>query len=196
MVDTKTKSEFKREILPAGSYVGTLYSIVDLGTQIWEYQGQPTKLKKIRLSRELPTELRVFKEENGEQPIAIHKEYTLSFSEKANLRKDLKSWRGKDIVEWEPFDIATMIGENCLLSIGIKAGRENEYNVINAISAPVKWSIKQELLNKPVIWTLDDGMNEIYTNFPQFLRDKINSCVERSEPLEQTEAPTWDDLPF
>jgi hypothetical protein len=35
--------------------------------------------RKIRFSFELPTELRVFSEEKGEQPIAIHKEYTLSF---------------------------------------------------------------------------------------------------------------------
>lgn len=45
---------------------------------------------------ELPTELRVFSEKKGEQPLVIDKEYTLSMAEKSNLRKDLKLWRGKE----------------------------------------------------------------------------------------------------
>lgn len=195
MVDTSQKPEFKREILPAGSYVGTLYSIVDLGTQRGEYQGEPTENRKIRLSREMPSEMRVFKEENGEQPMAIHKEYTLSFHEKSNLRKDLKSWRGRDIEENEQFDMSTLIGTNCLLSIGIKDWQKSQYNVINAISAPVKWSIAQEIINKPVIWVLDDGMNEVYNSFPQFLKDKISACVEWTDPKPET-ASDDSDLPF
>jgi hypothetical protein len=60
-----------------------------------------TRQRKIRLSWELPTELRVFKEEKGEQPIAIHKEYTLSFGEKSNLRIDIRSRRGREMNQQE-----------------------------------------------------------------------------------------------
>lgn len=197
MVEIKKGSEFKRELLQPWTYVGTLYSIIDLGTQIWDYQWQPTEQRKVRLSRELPNEMRVFKQELWEQPMAIHKEYTLSFNEKSNLRKDLKSWRGKDITEAEEksgLDLETLIGTNCLLSIGIKDGRENQYNVINAISPLMKWGKEEPQINKTLIWHIDNGMDEVYNKLPKFIQDKILACKERNQS--PVEAKDDSDLPF
>ncbi len=53
------------------------------------------------------------------RPFMISKTYTLSLSEKANLRKDLESWRGKQFNEEElkGFDVEKLKGANCLLNI-------------------------------------------------------------------------------
>jgi hypothetical protein len=73
--------------------------------------GSPVEQRKIRLTFELPTELKVFDEEKGEQPTVLGKKYTLSLSEKAFLRKDLESRRGKQFTEEEMkgFDIAKLV---------------------------------------------------------------------------------------
>jgi hypothetical protein len=49
----------------------------------------------------------------------INKEYTLSLGEKANLRKDLESWRGVKFTpdELKGFDIEVLVGKGCMLSI-------------------------------------------------------------------------------
>ena len=49
----------------------------------------------------------------------IAKEYTVSLNEKANLRKDLESWRGKEIqpTELEGFDMTNLLGVQCTLQI-------------------------------------------------------------------------------
>jgi hypothetical protein len=52
-------------------------------------------------------------------PRGISKRYTLSLNEKASLRKDLQSWRGKPFTSAElaGFDVSRLIGANCLLSV-------------------------------------------------------------------------------
>src|SRR4051794_14606703 len=49
----------------------------------------------------------------------VYKRYTLSLNEKANLRHDLESWRGKAFTRDEEmgFDVETVIGVNCLVNI-------------------------------------------------------------------------------
>ena len=65
----------------------------------------------------------------------VNKEYTLSLSKKANLTKDLASWRGKPFEAGEKIDLEKLIGANCILTVG-----ENEkgYNVIEAIKPNTK----------------------------------------------------------
>ena len=72
------KNESKpRELIPAGNYIARCYQMLQIGTVEEEYKGEKKMQEKVRISWELPTELKVFKEENGEQPLVISKEYTL-----------------------------------------------------------------------------------------------------------------------
>lgn len=115
-VDT-TPEKKEKEILKEGTYQAVLYAIVDLGTQ-WS-EKFATRSRKIRFSFEIPSEMRVFKKELGEQPMALHKEYTLSFSEKSNLRKDLMSRTDSGFKDGIEFDLESLLGKNCLLSVQI-----------------------------------------------------------------------------
>ena len=76
----------------AGNYVARCYSMIQIGTIPEEYKGEKKEANKVRLTFELPTETKVFKEENGEQPYVVSKEFTLSLHEKASLRKFL-AWQ-------------------------------------------------------------------------------------------------------
>jgi len=89
--------------VPPGMYLARCYRIVDLGTQKSEYQGQVKNLKKFMLQFEVHGE-----DDAGQplvtaknEPMSISKNFTLSLAEKATLRKDLETWRGRPFTEEE-----------------------------------------------------------------------------------------------
>lgn len=55
----------------------------------------------------------------GLRRFMVTKNYTLSLSEKANLRHDLESWRGKKFTseQLQGFDIEVLVGINCQLQV-------------------------------------------------------------------------------
>jgi len=86
--NTGTGNNF--EPIEAGSYPARCYSMIHIGTIKENFQGDEKTMNKVRITWELPTELKVFKEENGEQPHVVSKEFTLSLHEKATLRAFFK----------------------------------------------------------------------------------------------------------
>ena len=123
---TATNTQTQREPIPAGNYIARCYQMIEIGTVKETILGKDRISPKVRIGWELPTELKVFKEENGEQPCVISKEYTLSMAEKANLRIALKSWRGKDFTEDEAksFDITKLLGVPCMINIIHKPSKD------------------------------------------------------------------------
>ena len=89
----------------------------DIGLQPGDYQGKPRLSHKIIMAWQLAQKMTTG--EYAGQPFLITQFYTLSLSEKAKLRKDLEAWRGKAFTEAElkGFDVESVIGANCLLSI-------------------------------------------------------------------------------
>src|SRR6478735_3792609 len=81
---------------PAGTFPAICYRILDLGTQHGSYKGKPRVAHKILISWEIKDDEAVM--EDG-RPMSIHQNYTWSMNEKAALRKDLESWRGKRFTE-------------------------------------------------------------------------------------------------
>jgi hypothetical protein len=79
------------------------------------------------------------------RPFAIFKNYTLSWSEKANLRLDLQSWRGRQFSQEEMrrFDLKNVLGAWCMLNIIDRVGNDGKtYTNVNGIT-PVPSVIKQ-----------------------------------------------------
>lgn len=211
---TATNEGVRKEIIPAGNYVARCYSMIHIGTVDEEYMGETKTMNKARITWELPTELRVFKEENGEQPMVISKEYTLSLHEKSNLRGDLESWRGKGFSEDEAkrFDITKLIGVPCMINIIHKKSKSgNEYATISAISPMPKGFVCPKQINDSFIFDYEEHFSEeIIKTFPDFIKDKIMSSVEYRKrngtfiDLPETEHADFDgtddrpdsDLPF
>ena len=110
----------QREQVPAGSHVARCIKIIHFGTAIESnHLGERVQRNTVRLTWEIPGEMRTFDEEQGPQPMSISKDYTLSLHEKANLRADLEGWRGQGFTpdELEGFDILNVQGQPCMLSI-------------------------------------------------------------------------------
>lgn len=205
-----TNTAQKRELIPAGNYVARCYSMVHIGTVTEEFKGKTKQFNKVRITWELPTEIRVFDEAKGEQPMVISKEYTLSMYEKSNLRKDLESWRGKAFTEEqaESFDVTVLLGKPCMINIIHDVSKQtgNEYATISSISAMPKGFECPKQVNQTFEWNFTDKWDEIALDgFPDFIKDKIKSSAEyramKSEIIDMTDKQeevdnSNGDLPF
>src|ERR1044071_4282790 len=104
---------------PAGNHVARCVRVIDLGLQLDVGQFGRRISHKLMLTWELPDEKHVFKEEVGPEPFHVSKEYTVSLHEKAGLRKELESWRGKafNAAELDAFNVGKLAGAPCLLNV-------------------------------------------------------------------------------
>jgi hypothetical protein len=174
------------ERCPSGMHLARCYRIVDLGTQKSEYMEQVKFLHKITLSWEIhgiADDGSAIKMKDG-RPYGIFKNYTLSWSEKANLRLDLQSWRGKPFTQEEmrKFDLKAVLGAWCMLNVIDRAGKDgNMYSNIAGVT-PVPAMIKQNGLpaaaNPNELFKIDAPDMEMFNKFSENLKAKISSSPE------------------
>ena len=107
-----------RKVMP-GNCLGRLFSIIDLGTQTTEWQGQKKQMHKVMVTFELHGEDSNGPLEIDGKPLVINKRYTLSLGEKATLRADLEAWRGKALTDEElkGFDLTKLLGKWVMVNI-------------------------------------------------------------------------------
>lgn len=202
-----TSSGAPRELIPAGNYIARCYQMIEIGTVTESFQGESKTMKKVRIGWELPTETRVFNEEKGEQPFVISQEYTLSMNEKANLRKMLASWRGKDFTEEEAksFDITKLLGVPCMLNVIHRPGKTDitkMYQSISSVSAMPKGMKAPDQVNPFLLLAYDNFDQDVFDKLPEFIKAKMQTSLEYAslkQPHVQNFAPQAepvDDLPF
>lgn len=170
--------------IDSGTYVARCFSMVHIGTIEQEFQGEKKDSNKVRITWELPTETKVFKE--GEEPkvLTIGKEFTLSLHEKSNLRKFLESWRGKGFTEEEAkkFDITKLLGVPCMLSIIHKTNKQGKlYAEISSISTLPKSLACPEQVNPNFEFSLENFDEDKFNSLPDWLKDKIKTSKEYKE---------------
>lgn len=193
-----------RELIPAGNYIARCYKMIEIGTVDEVVRGEKKTLHKVRIGWELPTELKVFNPEKGEQPLVIDKEYTLSMYEKANLRKDLKSWRGKDFTDEqaEKFDITTLIGAPCMINIIHKPSSKDPskiYEEIAGITPLPKGVPCPEAINRTFVLSYDEFDKELFAMLPDFIKNKMMTSVEykgMQNPHSTTIVEESEEVPF
>lgn len=208
-INATSSGNMPRELIPADNYIARCYKMIEIGTVEEVILGEKKILHKVRIGWELPTELRVFDKEKGEQPLVIDKEYTLSMNEKANLRKDLKSWRGKDFTEEEArsFDITKLIGAPCMINIIHKPSKKDPskvYEEIAGITPMPKGVPCPEQINRSFVLSYDNFDVELFEKLPDFIKNKMMASVEYQavkNPNSTTiptspEAEDESDLPF
>jgi len=111
----------EQPLMDAGLKRAVCCNVVDLGTHMNIHFG---KLQRsVRLTWELSDERNSITIDDVEKdvPRLIGKKYTLSLSKNSNLRKDLKSWRGRDFTpdELKAFDLSSLVGVACLLNVDV-----------------------------------------------------------------------------
>lgn len=168
---------------PAGSHVARCIRLIDLGTQTSEYQGQVNHKSQVLVSWELCHELYDYEDENKQRvqkPFLVSAFYTNSLGEKANLRKDLISWRGRDFTkeELEKFDLQTILGAPCIVSVVLndkgKAKVEGVLKLTKGTEAP-------NCVNKPYAFWLDEFNKDVFDNLSKGIKEIIEKSPEYQE---------------
>ena len=194
----KSESTWKQP--ETGNWPATCIRIIDLGTQEREYQGKTSYRRQSLIIWEIDGQV----DDQG-QPITISKAYTASLGEKANLRKDLESWRGRPFTsdELAGFDVKNLLGKPCLLNLIKVQGQKGEKVVIATISAlPKGMPAPDAPVHTQYIYSLDDHDQAIWDTLSDGIKGWINRSQERSQSqLAPSVAPTAkvvndDDIPF
>jgi len=164
--------------IPEDLHLAICYGIWDIGTQFserWE-----KSIHKVVVVWEIPSCRGEFEKDGKMEnlPRAISKRYRISLHKKADLRKDLESWRGKKFTEEElkGFDLKRLLGVPCQIQVLHNKVDEKIFANIAAITkAPTGTKLSPE--NPLKFFSFEDGM-EIPTGTPQWITDLIKNSEE------------------
>ena len=182
----KQASDFKP--VEEGTYPARIYSVIDLGTHDDTWQGKVNTHRKIRITWELPTEIRTW-EKDGEQkeaPQVIGKEYTLSMGSRSNLRKhiELMTTTLSD-EEAYAFDVFSLVGMDCMLSVTHKESKEGKvYAQINTVARLMKGVDCPKQFNSSVTFNIEEWNKDVFDALPKFIQEKVMASKEKApEPV-------------
>ena len=193
--------------VPPGMYLARCYRIVDLGTQKSEHLGQVKNLKKFMLQFEVHGE-----DDAGNalvtakgEPLSISKNFTLSLAEKATLRKDLETWRGRPFTEDERagFQLENLLGVWAMISVIKAMGKDGKdyTNIANINSVPKAMKANlPEGHNKCAGFYIDKPNMELFETFSDNLQAKIAKSPEwqartsQQYAQEQNASSGFDDM--
>lgn len=180
--------------VPEGSHLAVCDMFVDLGMQDSNFGAK----HKIYLRWQIPS-LRMEWEKDGEKhegPMAIGGTYTLSLSEKSNLRPMLQSWRGRAFTpdELKRFDVSSVLGAPCLITVahkpkeggGVYANVGTVAKLPSGVPAPV---IEGEAL----IYDADNTGS--WDKLRPWLQEKIKAAINDDPPAGTYSTPD-DQRPF
>lgn len=216
MIVTGSNSERKQfQIAPAGTHLARLYRIIDLGTQMREYEGKVNMLRKAKFFWELHGEDATGKAllTTDGKPLIQSKEYTMSLGEKANLRRDLEAWRGKAFTEDElrGFNVSNVLGQFCMVNISHRVKGDMTYADLKGVSgvpAIYKKAGLPEGVNSTLLFSLDKFDEQVFDSLSDSIKDTIRKSPEYRAVSQPTTSQQYaaasggsvanmdDDVPF
>jgi len=161
---------------PVGTHVARCIKLIDLGTKAGEYQGVKNNKRQVAVTWELPNTLMTTGEAAG-KPFITSKFYTQSLGEKANLRKDLINWRGRDFTpdELSSFEAKNILGKPCMLSITLN---EKKKAKITGVMALPKGMECPPQVNPTVIFSLDEFDKTVFESLSKGIKEMVEASPE------------------
>lgn len=172
------------QIISTGVKVARCVWMIDLGTH---HNPKFDKTEhKVLVSWEVPGELM----DDG-RPFFISNRYTVSLHEKANLRKDLESWRGKTFTdaELEGFDLRNVLDVPCYINVIHNESDGKTYANIASIMPLPKEMKCPAAVNDIVAFDIDDYTSEQLNALPEWIQTVINKSDEVSGDRQETPNP-------
>lgn len=187
LVISEEQSESKYPTIPLGVSKARCVSVIDLGTQENNWQGEISWKRQVLFEWEVPEHTN-----NNSEPLTISKFYNVSFFEKSNLSKDLTSWKGKPFSpqEKKQFNMGDMLGQTCQIQIMEKDNGKQQIVSIMPLKEPMT-----EQYHKSKLFSIEDYQNDRKEVFNQ-IREGIRNIILRSKELTTEEADTSGNVPF
>jgi hypothetical protein len=163
-----------------GLHQAVAFMLYDLGTHYNEKFGKSAH--KILIGWEVPSE-RIEVERDGQKvdmPKMISSKFTASLHEKAQLRKTLESWRGRNFTKEElaGFNMQSILKANCMLNVihNQKDGK-NYANVAGVVQLP-KGMKRLEPENPIRYFSFEEHLDSIPDGTPDWIKDIIKASEE------------------
>lgn len=165
-----------RELAPEGVHNAVCIHVVDLGTQEVKDFKDPEKVNKVR-KVQLAFQLVEEETESGEN-VVVYKMYTFTNSPKSNLMKDLKAWIGAKEVADGDFEMDSVLGKACSITIEHKTSEKGTFaNITNLAGLPK--GVKTKKPSEPIYSLyLDEFDQEVFDGLPEWMRLKIADSPE------------------
>lgn len=216
------------EPCPAAMHIARCIRIIDLGTHHDERYDKDKH--EVFFMWEIPEEMKTYtiKGKDGApdkevtEPFTVSKFYTMSLAERAWLRKDLESWRGRGFTqeELEGFDPRNILDKPCMLNVIHEPKKQGTgiTDVVSAITPMPKGLECKPRFHDLVYFSLEEFDQALFDKVSKGLQQKIKRSKEyqdlmvamgvtaSSQPPAQGEAPPpqtdlppvdeYDDIPF
>lgn len=154
---------------------------------------------------ELPNEFYEYEHEGKTErkPFTVSKFYTNSLNEKATLRADLESWRGRAFTENElrGFDLENILGKPCMVTV-IASG-EKKVKVSNVTGLPKGFTCPEQVNASESFWieewnqqrfdALSDGIKKLIQRSDEYIALQNGEVEPEARNVGATVDP---DLPF
>lgn len=179
---------------PVGTHLARCIRLIDIGTQKKEFNNKVKWAPQVIIAWELPHEMMEATDEHPARPFVVSKFYTMSLDKKANLRKHLASWRGRDFTpeELKGFDLRNILDKPCMLSIILN---EKEKAIVDAVMSVMKGTTLPPRHHELEAFDLeqwmkgDPTMNALFSSFSEKMQELIKGCQEVQEAGSYTDEP-------
>lgn len=205
MLLRKTDNATKQyKSVPAGSHLARLYRIIDIGTQVNDYQGQITYPRKVIFFFEIHGEDQAgapLTTDDG-KPLSVMKEYTATLNEKGRLVQMLKQWLAAEVPD--PFDPKELLGKFGMVNVSNTNKGDRVYANLDGVSPVPSIYLKAGLpngYNDLLYFSMEKFDSVVYESLPNWIKEKIQKSPEyRSiaggkSPAKQNDDFN-DDVPF
>jgi hypothetical protein len=165
------------EIPPAKSLPAVVIGLIDCGTHADDYDGKAKKARKVFVVWELTTA----KMSGTKGNFVVGRMFTLSFHEKAALRKVLEKWRGRTYAEGEDIDLAAIMGKACLCSIVHDQKGDRTYYKVDSISQVPDGMTVAKATREKFSWEMGAGDPPDYEWLPYHYGESIADFIKQSD---------------
>lgn len=168
-------------IHPAVPTAARCTRIIDLGTVDTTWEGKAKKSHKIVFCFESAVLMDDDQGEFAGKPFLIIQRYTASLSDKAQMRKDLESWRGRKFTqpELDGFELKNVLGKPCFLNMvhsDPKGGKT--YSNISSIMPLPAGMTAPAAVGDLVFFSLSDFQQSEYDKLSDYFKKAIAESDE------------------
>ncbi len=164
------------ELPPAGNWIGRCYGMIDLGHQ-YQPRWEKSTAQIVMLVELLDDDTR---HKDG-SPMTVNKIYTASLSEKAHLRSDMESWRGKRFTaeELAGFNVSKVCGQYGLFNV-VHSEDGKWANILGITRVPKQMKgAEPDPVNKILTFDLiAPDAREQMDALPKWIQEKIKKSAE------------------